>query len=123
MTEIPTVAEKQGTETTETAPVRLLLVDDQTLLRHSLRIAIDREKDLTVVGEADSGADAIRWARELRPDLVLMDIRMPEVDGIEATRQITANPALSGTRVLVLSMFELDEYLYGPCGQARADSS
>lgn len=97
----------------EAAPVRLLLADDQTLLRHSLRIAIDRESDLTTVGEADTGAAAIRLARELRPDLVLMDIRMPELDGIEATRQITSDPNLACTRVLMLSMFELDEYLYG----------
>jgi DNA-binding NarL/FixJ family response regulator len=93
--------------------VRLLLVDDQALLRHALRIAIDREPDLAVVGEAGTGAEAITAARELRPDLVLMDIRMPEVDGIEATRQITNTPALAHTRVLVLSMFELDDYVYG----------
>lgn len=94
-------------------PIRLLLVDDQALLRRSLRIAIDREDDLTVVGEAGTGAEAIAAARELHPDLVLMDIRMPEIDGIEATRQITGDPTLNRTRVLVLSMFELDEYLYG----------
>ena len=93
--------------------VRLLLVDDQALLRHALRIAIDREPDLSVVGEAGTGAEAIAAARELRPDLVLMDIRMPEVDGIEATRQITNTPELAHTRVLVLSMFELDDYVYG----------
>lgn len=94
-------------------PIRLLLVDDQALLRHSLRIAIDREPDLTVVGEAGTGAEAITAARRLRPDLVLMDIRMPELDGIEATRQITRAPNLQDTRVLVLSMFDLDEYVYG----------
>lgn len=93
--------------------VRLLLVDDQALLRHALRIAIDREPDLTVVGEAGTGAEAISAARELRPDLVLMDIRMPGIDGIEATRQITNMPTLVHTRVLVLSMFELDDYVYG----------
>jgi DNA-binding NarL/FixJ family response regulator len=104
---------RPGADTIDNVPVRLLLVDDQTLLRHSLRIAIDRESDLTVVGEAGTGAEAVRRARELRPDLVLMDIRMPELDGIEATRQITGDPDLSRTRVLMLSMFELDEYLYG----------
>lgn len=93
--------------------VRLLLVDDQALLRHSLRIAIDREPDLAVVGEAGTGAEAITVARELRPDLVLMDIRMPGVDGIEATRKITNTPGLAHIRVLVLSMFDLDEYVYG----------
>ncbi len=94
-------------------PIRVLLVDDQALLRHSLRIAIDRETDLTVVGEASTGAEAVTAARELRPDLILMDIRMPELDGIEATRQITNNLDLADTRVLILSMFELEEYVYG----------
>ena len=93
--------------------VRLLLVDDQALLRHALRIAIDREPDLSVIGEAGTGAESVTAARELRPDLVLMDIRMPEMDGIEATRQITTTPELAHTRVLVLSMFELDDYVYG----------
>ncbi|WP_150462949.1 response regulator [Nesterenkonia ebinurensis] len=93
--------------------VRLLLVDDQTLLRHSLRIAIDREPDLAVVGEAGTGNEAITRARDLRPDLVLMDIRMPDGDGIHATEQITNTLDLAHTRVLVLSMFEIDDYVYG----------
>lgn len=91
--------------------VRVLVVDDQALLRRSLRIAIDREEDLLVVGEARTGAEAIADARSLTPDLILMDIRMPEIDGIEATRQITNDPRLAGVRVLMLSMFDLDEYL------------
>lgn len=95
------------------APVRLLLVDDQALLRHSLRIAIDREPDLIVVGEAGTGAEAIRAAWKLRPDLVLMDIRMPDGDGIHATEKITGTPGLAHTRILVLSMFEIDDYVYG----------
>jgi len=97
----------------EAAPIRLLLVDDQALLRHSLRIAIDREPDLTVIGEAGTGAEAVTAARKLRPDLVLMDIRMPELDGIEATRHIANTLELAHTRVLMLSMFDLDEYVYG----------
>lgn len=97
----------------EQMPVRLLLVDDQALLRHSLRITIDREPDLTVIGEAGTGTDAVTAARELRPDLVLMDIRMPDGDGIHATEQITNTAELVHTRVLVLSMFEIDDYVYG----------
>lgn len=93
--------------------VHVLIADDQPLLRHSLGTLIDGAPDLTVVGEAGTGEDAVRLARELLPDVVLMDIRMPGGDGIEATRSITADPALSGCRVLVLSMFELDEYAYG----------
>lgn len=96
-----------------TAPVRVLVVDDQPLIRHSLRLVIDGAPDLVVVGEADTGAAAVAQARATRPDIVLMDIRMPGGDGIEATRRITADPALSGTRILVLSMFELDEYVHG----------
>lgn len=91
---------------------RVLVIDDQALLRHSLRIIIDDAPDLAVVGEAGTGTDAVALARELRPDVVLMDIRMPGADGISATQGITADPALTGTRVLVLSMFELDEYVH-----------
>lgn len=95
-----------------TAPVGVLVVDDQPLIRHSLRIVIDGAPGLGVVGEAGTGADAVRHAGLLRPDVVLMDIRMPDGDGIEATRRIVEDPALAGTRVLVLSMFELDEYVH-----------
>ena len=93
--------------------VRVLIADDQPLLRHSLSTLISGTSDLSVAGEAATGADAARRAAELVPDVILMDIRMPGGDGIEATRIITADPALSGCRVLVLSMFELDEYVYG----------
>lgn len=96
-----------------TTPVRVLVVDDQPLIRHSLRLVIDGAPDLTVAGEAESGAAAVTHARELRPDVVLMDIRLPGGDGIDATRRITTDPALGATRVLVLSMFELDEYVHG----------
>lgn len=93
-------------------PGRVLVVDDQPLIRHSLRLIIDGADDLEVVGEADTGTGAVARARELRPDVVLMDVRMPDGDGIEATRRIVADPDLGDTRVLVLSMFELDEYVH-----------
>lgn len=92
--------------------IRVLLVDDQPLLRHSLAMIIDNEPDLTVVAQADDGTAAVAAARAVRPDVVLMDIRMARLDGLEATRRICADPALSTVRVVVLSMFELDEYVY-----------
>ncbi len=85
----------------------VLIVDDQALLRASFRLLVDNEPDLTVVGEAGTGAEAVRVAAELRPDVVLMDIRMPEMDGIAATR------LLDGPKVLVLTTFDLDEYVFG----------
>ncbi|GAB2595684.1 response regulator [Kribbella endophytica] len=93
-------------------PVRVLIADDQPLLRHTLALLIDGTDDLTVVGQAGTGRETVQRARELRPDVVLMDIRMPGGDGIEATKHLTEDRALAGTRVLVLSMFELDEYVY-----------
>lgn len=95
------------------APIRVLLADDQKLLRHSLAVIIDDSPDLEVVGQAEDGVQALAKARELRPDVVLMDIRMPGQDGIATTREITATPELAGTKVLVLTMFELDEYVHG----------
>ncbi len=95
------------------APARVLIADDQALLRHSLRLIVDGAGDLAVVGEAATGEEAVAETRALRPDVVLMDLRMPGCDGIEATRRITADAELSSTRVLVLSMFELDEYVSG----------
>jgi DNA-binding NarL/FixJ family response regulator len=92
--------------------IRVLLVDDQALLRHSLAMIINNEPDLTVVGEAGDGAHAVAYARTTRPDVILMDVRMPHLDGLKATRRICTDPALSTARVLVLSMFELDEYVY-----------
>ena len=92
-------------------PIRVLIADDQSLLRRSLAIIINEASDLTTVGEAATGNQAVDFARELVPDVILMDLRMPDGDGIEATRAITADPSLSTCRVLVLTMFELDEYV------------
>ncbi len=95
-----------------TAPVGVLVVDDQPLIRHSLRLIVDGAPGLSVVGEADTGEGAVTRAAQLRPDVVLIDIRMPGGDGIDATRRIADDPALNETRVLVLSMFELDDYVH-----------
>ena len=92
--------------------IRVLVADDQALVRGSFRILVDTAPDLTSVGEAASGAEAVELARSEKPDLVLMDIRMPGVDGIEATRQITADPQTSAVRVLILTTFDLDEYVF-----------
>lgn len=97
----------------EARAIRVVIADDQALLRSSLELILGGTPDLDVVGLAATGAEAVAHARDLRPDVVLMDIRMPGGDGIEATAAITADPALAATRVLVLSMFELDEYVYG----------
>ncbi|WP_240760334.1 response regulator [Phytoactinopolyspora endophytica] len=94
-------------------PVRVLVVDDQALLRGSFRVLIDSTAGLTVVGEAGNGAEAVRLSRSEHPDVVLMDVRMPEMDGIEATRLICAAAEPSGSRVLILTTFDLDAYVYG----------
>jgi DNA-binding NarL/FixJ family response regulator len=91
-------------------PVRVLIADDQALVRSGFRMIIEARDDLEVVGEAEDGDEAARLAAELEPDVVLMDVRMPEVDGIEATRRIVSSGA--ETRVLVLTTFDLDEYVY-----------
>jgi DNA-binding NarL/FixJ family response regulator len=92
---------------------RVVLAEDQPMVRAGFRALLDSQSDIEVVGEAATGTEALEQVRELRPDVVVMDIRMPEMDGLEATRRITADPALSQTRVLVLTTFELDEYVFG----------
>jgi DNA-binding NarL/FixJ family response regulator len=90
--------------------IRLLLADDQPLMRAGFRMILEETGDIDIVGEAGNGAEAVRLAAELRPDVILMDVRMPGVDGIEATRQILARDAAA--RVLVLTTFDLDEYAF-----------
>jgi DNA-binding NarL/FixJ family response regulator len=92
--------------------IRVLVADDQALLRGSFRILIDTAPDLNCVGEAATGTAAVEFARREQPDIVLMDIRMPEMDGIEATRQITADPQTATVRVLILTTFDIDEYVF-----------
>ena len=96
--------------------IRVLIVDDDTLVRAGLRMMLETQQDLAVVGETGDGASAVRLVRELAPDVVLMDIRMPGMDGIAATRQITGaiipDEQSEGARVLILTTFELDEYVY-----------
>jgi DNA-binding NarL/FixJ family response regulator len=92
--------------------IRVLVVDDQALIRGSFRLLVDSAPDLVAVGEAATGTEAAAAARRDRPDVVLMDIRMPDGDGIEATRLICGDPAMPGVRVLILTTFDLDEYVY-----------
>lgn len=94
------------------SPVRVLVADDQDLVRSGFRLILLSYDGIDVVGEARDGEQAVELARRLRPDVVLMDIRMPHMDGIEATRAIHDDPALDGVHVLILTTFDLDEYVY-----------
>ncbi|MER7276697.1 response regulator transcription factor [Dactylosporangium sp. NPDC000244] len=93
--------------------IRVLIADDQALLRGSFRALIDLSGDCGTVGEAGTGDEAVRLAGEQRPDVVLMDVRMPGMNGIDATRTICGDPELGSVRVLMLTTFDLDEYVYG----------
>jgi DNA-binding NarL/FixJ family response regulator len=93
-------------------PLRILIADDQALVRAGFRMILEVEEDIDIVGEVSDGAEAVEMARELRPDVVLMDIRMPEMDGIEATRLITSSEDDGVPRVLMLTTFDLNEYVY-----------
>jgi DNA-binding NarL/FixJ family response regulator len=92
--------------------IRVLLADDQVLVRAGFRALLDAQPDIEVVGEASDGAMALRLARQEHPDVILMDIRMPGLDGLEATRRIATDPALAGTRIVILTTFDLDEYVF-----------
>ena len=103
-------------ETSDRAPsretLRILIADDQDLVRSGFRMILNSYDGLSVEGEARNGEEAVYLAQKIRPDVVLMDIRMPVRNGIDATRDITSNPLLSGTHVLILTTFDIDEYVY-----------
>ena len=96
----------------DAARIRVLIADDQELVRSGYRAILGTYPDIEVVGAATDGAEAVQMAQQLRPDVVLMDIRMPALDGIAATRDITGNPILASTHVLVLTTFDIDRYVY-----------
>ncbi|MEV0269670.1 response regulator transcription factor [Hamadaea sp. NPDC050747] len=93
-------------------PIRVLLADDEGLVRSGFKVLLDIEDDITVVGEATNGAEAVERARATRPDVVLMDIRMPKLDGIQATSQIAETPGLEHVRVLILTTYDTDEHVF-----------
>ena len=93
--------------------IRVGIADDQPMIRNGFRLQVLYAEDLELVGEASTGEQAVALARAHRPDVLLMDIRMPVLDGIAATERITGDPALDGVRVIVLTTFDLDEYVYG----------
>ncbi|MGH3389926.1 MAG: response regulator transcription factor [Actinomadura sp.] len=92
--------------------IKVVLADDQVLVRAGFRALLDAQDDIDVVGEASDGEEAVRQVRRLRPDVVLMDIRMPVLDGLAATRQIASDDRLLSTRIVILTTFELDEYVF-----------
>ena len=109
----PTDALTNKTDEAPDAPIRVLIAEDQALLRTTLAALLGAEPGMRVVGLAEDGARAVALAAELRPDVILMDIQMPGLSGIEATTRICADPALAATRVLILTMFEIDDYVLG----------
>ncbi len=96
----------------EPSLIRVLLADDQALVRAGFKSLLETEEGIAVVGEADNGVEAVRGIHATRPNVVLMDVRMPEMDGLEATRRITSDPHLADVRILILTTFELDEYVF-----------
>ena len=108
-------------------PIRVLIADDQEMVRTGFRFFLDAQPDMTVVAEAADGETAVRLAREVRPDVCLLDIRMPKLDGLEATRQLAGPDVADPLRVVVVTTFDLDEYVYGAlrggaCGFLLKDS-
>ena len=100
------------TTTSQAAPIRVLLVDDERLVRSGFRALLDAEDDIDVVDEATNGAEGVASARSTRPDVVLMDIRMPTLDGIQATEQIARTPGLENVHVLILTTYDTDAYVF-----------
>ncbi|NEA99293.1 response regulator transcription factor [Streptomyces sp. SID13726] len=113
--------------TSPAAPIRVLIADDQDMVRTGFRFFLDAQPDMTVVAEAADGETAVRLAREVRPDVCLLDIRMPKLDGLEATRLLAGPDVADPMRVVVVTTFDLDEYVYGAlrggaCGFLLKDS-